>query len=215
MSRSSALCQDGDLDLIRDASISLAAHGQYMYVFFLNFSVRNCLTFTRFSENIHLKPYTSEADFYERIYPLYLALLDKAKVFMEETEANPERTIVFISAGFDACEWEHQGMQRHDRRVPVSLRDNHDPLYIYIYCKKLMAKKVSFYSRYTRDIAAFADKYTEGKVVSVLEGGYSDRALTSAAMGHIVGMRGSLPEGCDEWWTEKELINVSLYMLSG
>lgn len=88
-------------------------------------------------------------------------------------------------------------------------------IYIYIYCKKLMAKKVSFYSRYTRDIAAFADKYTEGKVVSVLEGGYSDRALTSAAMGHIVGMRGSLPEGCDEWWTEKELINVSLYMLSG
>lgn len=90
------------------------------------------LTFTSFSENIHLKPYTSEADFYERIYPLYLALLDKAKVFMEETEANPARTIVFISAGFDACEWEHQGMQRHDRRVPVSLRDNHDPLHIYI-----------------------------------------------------------------------------------
>lgn len=74
------------------------------------------------------------------------------------------------------------------------------------------SKKVSFYSRYTRDIAAFADKYTEGKVVSVLEGGYSDRALTSAAMGHIVGMRGSLPEGCDEWWTERELINVSLLL---
>lgn len=76
--------------------------------------------------------------------------------------------------------------------------------------KKLTANvcKVSFYSRYTRDIAAFADKYTEGKVVSVLEGGYSDRALTSAAMGHIVGMRGSLPEGCDEWWAEKELISV-------
>ncbi|OXB39537.1 histone deacetylase HOS3 [Cryptococcus neoformans] len=159
-------CEDGDLDLIRDASISLAAHGQYI-------------------ENIHLKPYSSEADFYERIYPLYLALLDKARVFMEQTEADPGRTIVFISAGFDACEWEHQGMQRHDRRVPVS-----------------------FYSRYTRDIAAFADKYTEGKVVSVLEGGYSDRALTSAAMGHIVGMRGSLPEGCDEWWTERELINL-------
>lgn len=38
---------------------------------------------------------------------------------MEQTEADPGRTIVFISAGFDACEWEHQGMQRHDRRVPV------------------------------------------------------------------------------------------------
>lgn len=78
-----------------------------------------------YSENIHLKPYSSEADFYERIYPLYLALLDKAKVFMEQTEADPERTIVFISAGFDACEWEHQGMQRHDRRVPVSWAMTH------------------------------------------------------------------------------------------
>lgn len=77
------------------------------------------------SENIHLKPYSSEADFYDRIYPLYLALLDKAKVFMEQTEADPERTIVFISAGFDACEWEHQGMQRHDRRVPVSWAITH------------------------------------------------------------------------------------------
>ncbi|TYJ53237.1 hypothetical protein B9479_006160 [Cryptococcus floricola] len=166
-------CEDGDLDLIRDASISLAAHGQHI-------------------ENIHLKPYASEADFYERIYPLYLALLDKARVFMEEEEARPGSTVIFISAGFDACEWEHEGMQRHHRRVPVS-----------------------FYSRYTRDIAAFANKYTNCRVVSVLEGGYSDRALTSAAMGHILGMRsagegqdGKLPEDCDAWWTEKELINL-------
>ncbi|WVQ63278.1 uncharacterized protein L199_001429 [Kwoniella botswanensis] len=159
-------CEDGDVELIKDASISLAAHGQYI-------------------ENIHLQPYEDEADFYTRIYPLYLALLNKAKVYMEETGAEPSRTMVFISAGFDACEHEHQGMQRHDRRVPTS-----------------------FYSRYTKDIVAFADEYTEGKVVSVLEGGYSDRALTSAAMGHIVGMKGDLPEKCDEWWTEQELINI-------
>ncbi|KAK8850477.1 hypothetical protein IAR55_004395 [Kwoniella newhampshirensis] len=159
-------CEDGDIDLIKDASISLAAHGQYI-------------------ENIHLQPYADEADFYARIYPLYLALLNKAKVFMEQTDAESNRTMVFISAGFDACEHEHQGMQRHDRRVPTS-----------------------FYSRYTTDIVAFADQYTEGKVVSVLEGGYSDRALTSAAMGHIVGMTGSLPEKCDEWWSETELVNI-------
>ncbi|WWC72538.1 uncharacterized protein I206_106500 [Kwoniella pini CBS 10737] len=159
-------CEDGDVDLIKDASISLAAHGQYI-------------------ENIHLQPYEDEADFYARIYPLYLALLNKARVYMEETQAEPSRTIVFISAGFDACEHEHQGMQRHDRRVPTS-----------------------FYSRYTKDIAAFADRHTEGKIVSVLEGGYSDRALTSAAMGHIIGMKGNLPEGCDTWWTEQELVNI-------
>jgi histone deacetylase HOS3 len=48
------------------------------------------------SENIHLQPYTTEQDFYERIYPKYLTLLDKAKAFMEETGAIPEKTIVLI-----------------------------------------------------------------------------------------------------------------------
>lgn len=75
-------------------------------------------------------------------------------------------------------------MQRHDRRVPVS-----------------------FFARYTKDIAEFADRYCAGRVVSVLEGGYSDRALTSAAMGHVCGMLGS--EGRGEWWDELELGNVS------
>jgi hypothetical protein len=28
--------QDGDLDLVKDASLSLAAHGQYMYVLLSN-----------------------------------------------------------------------------------------------------------------------------------------------------------------------------------
>jgi histone deacetylase HOS3 len=69
--------QDGNLDLIKDASLNLAAHGQYI-------------------ENIHLQPYEDEDDFYARIYPKYLALLDKALVFMKETEADPERTVVFI-----------------------------------------------------------------------------------------------------------------------
>lgn len=48
------------------------------------------------SENIHLQPYTTEDDFYERIYPKYLALLDKARAFMFETNATPEKTIVLI-----------------------------------------------------------------------------------------------------------------------
>ncbi|KAL1410051.1 histone deacetylase [Vanrija albida] len=157
-------CEDGDLDLIKDASLSLAAHGQYI-------------------ENIHLQPYDSEEDFYKRIYPMYTALLDKARLFLRDTEADPERTVVFISAGFDACEHEHQGMQRHNRRVPVS-----------------------FYSRYTRDLAAFADAHTGGKVVSVLEGGYGDRALTSAAMGHAIGLLGR--EGAPSWWSVEELDNL-------
>jgi hypothetical protein len=76
-------------------------------------------------------------------------------------------------------------MQRHDRRVPVS-----------------------FFSRYTRDIAKFADEHCRGRVISVLEGGYSDRALTSAAMGHVVGMLGQ--EGDGDWWNPASLDQVGL-----
>lgn len=76
-------------------------------------------------------------------------------------------------------------MQRHSRRVPVS-----------------------FFSRYTKDIVHFADRYTDGKVVSVLEGGYSDRALMSAGMGHVIGMLGR--QGEKGWWEEAELCNVSI-----
>ena len=66
--------------------------------------------------------------------------------------------------------------------------------------------QTSFFSRYTKDIASFANRYTGGKIVSVLEGGYSDRALTSAAMGHAIGMMGE--SGKVDWWSEPELINV-------
>ncbi len=44
----------------------------------------------RHSENIHLQPYSSRKQIYERIYPKYLALMDKAKVYLDETEADPE-----------------------------------------------------------------------------------------------------------------------------
>ncbi|KAL7410441.1 histone deacetylase domain-containing protein, partial [Mrakia frigida] len=52
-------CEDGNIDRIKDASISLASHGQFI-------------------ENIHLTTYTSEQDFYARCYPRYLSLLTKA-----------------------------------------------------------------------------------------------------------------------------------------
>lgn len=66
--------------------------------------------------------------------------------------------------------------------------------------------QASFYARYTGDIVAFADQYTGGKVVSVLEGGYSDLALTSAALGHTVGLLGRKGDG--SWWDQRELANV-------
>lgn len=77
-------------------------------------------------------------------------------------------------------------MSRHDRHVPTS-----------------------FYHRFTREACAFADKWAGGRLVSVLEGGYSDRALTSGAISHIAGLAeaGGLRVE-KEWWSNDELNKV-------
>ncbi len=80
-------------------------------------------------------------------------------------------------------------MSRHGRRVPTS-----------------------FYYRFAKDTLAFANKYANGRVISVLEGGYSDRALTSGAMAHLCGLSGI--EGVDEnWWNVEKLAAVSEFSL--
>ncbi len=47
-------------------------------------------------ENIHLQPYDSEDDFYDRLYPRYQQLLKAAEQYVKETDADPRRTVVFI-----------------------------------------------------------------------------------------------------------------------
>src|SRR5258708_9481905 len=74
-------------------------------------------------------------------------------------------TLERLSAGFDASEHETPSMSRHNRKVPTS-----------------------FFYRFTRDVCAFANKWAKGRVVSVLEGGYSDKALLSGAMAHLTGL---------------------------
>ena len=63
-------------------------------------------------------------------------------------------------------------MSRHGRHVPTS-----------------------FYTRFAADVGAFADEHAciAGRVVSVLEGGYSDQALASGSgawVGGLVGLGG-------------------------
>lgn len=114
---------------------------------------------------VHLEEHPDEAAF-ERAYTTkYAQLFDKARRFVRETHALAPRTLVFISSGFDACTHEYPGMQRHGKHVPPA-----------------------FYARFARDAAALADEVAGGKLVSVLEGGYSDRALTSAALSLVGGL---------------------------
>jgi histone deacetylase HOS3 len=87
-------------------------------------------------------------------------------------------------------------MSRHNRKVPTS-----------------------FFYRFTQDACAFADKWAQGRIVSVLEGGYSDKALLSGAMAHLTGLvdGGRTSEkdtGTDRsrenWWTPENVQMVRI-----
>ena len=114
---------------------------------------------------MHLQNYDTQADFDAIYAQRYSVLFEKARSFFAATGADPSRSLILISAGFDACEHEYPTMQRHGKHVPPA-----------------------FYHRFATDTIQLASEVCSGKVISLLEGGYSDRALTSAAMAHILGL---------------------------
>ncbi|KAK8160088.1 histone deacetylase domain-containing protein, partial [Phyllosticta citribraziliensis] len=151
-------CEDGDYDKVSAASLCLEnAHNQTIW-------------------NVHLQPWKTEEDFWNLYEKKYVVLLQKARAFLrlhtQRLRSSPgqvqPKAAIFISAGFDASEWEGAGMQRHKVNVPTE-----------------------FYARFTRDIVKMSqepDLGAEGRVISVLEGGYSNRALTSGVLSHISGL---------------------------
>jgi histone deacetylase HOS3 len=154
-------CEMGDEEKVRNASICIDnAHGQNIW-------------------NVHLQPWKTEAEFFALYESKYAVLLDKTRSYLrDQTErlraaGLNSRAAIFLSAGFDASEWEGAGMQRHNVNVPTE-----------------------FYARLTRDvvkIAAEEGTSVEGRIVSVLEGGYSDRALCSGILSHLCGLVGDDP----------------------
>jgi len=154
-------CEMGDEDKIKNASICIDnSHGQNIW-------------------NVHLQPWKTEAEFWALYESKYSILLEKMRSYLcAQTErlrssGMNSRAAIFLSAGFDASEWEGAGMQRHSVNVPTD-----------------------FYARLTRDIVRIAAEEgtsVEGRIVSVLEGGYSDRALCSGIMSHVCGLAGDGP----------------------
>ncbi|CAK7222543.1 histone deacetylase [Sporothrix bragantina] len=148
-------CESGDEDKVKNASLCIEnAHGQTVW-------------------NVHLEPWKSEHAFWELYADKYAALLDKLRAFFrnQANQRGPAGTgAIFISAGFDASEWETSSMQRHKVNVPTE-----------------------FYARFTRDVVQIANDECAGRVISVLEGGYSDRALFSGVLSHVSGLAGADP----------------------
>lgn len=152
-------CEWGDEEKVRNASLCIEnAHGQSVW-------------------NVHLEPWKTYEEFWQLYETKYTVLLEKARKFLRHHTARlralgnqTPRGAIFISAGFDASEWEGAGMQRHSVNVPTE-----------------------FYARFTADIVKLAQEHdlgVDGRVISVLEGGYSDRALTSGVLSHICGFAG-------------------------
>lgn len=154
-------CEMGDEEKVKNASLCIDnAHGQHVW-------------------NVHLEPWKTEAEFWALYEDKYAVLLEKARKYLKaHTErlrmANQtSKAAIFLSAGFDASEWEGAGMQRHVVNVPTG-----------------------FYARIARDVTKIAEEQgtsVDGRLISVLEGGYSDRALTSGVLSHISGLAGSDP----------------------
>ncbi|KAL5113527.1 histone deacetylase [Pleosporales sp. CAS-2024a] len=126
--------------------------------------------------NVHLQTWSTMEEFWTIYETRYMTLLEKTRQYLKHhtdrlrTAANhpAPKSAIFLSAGFDASEHETAGMQRHSVNVPTE-----------------------FYARFTRDVVRLAEEEgtgADGRVISVLEGGYSDRALSSGVMSHISGL---------------------------
>lgn len=158
-------CESGNLEKTVNASVCIEdAHGQNIW-------------------NVHLKPWESKAEFWELYETRYSVLVEKAQSFLKMQSARlrhagkTPKSAVFVSAGFDASEWESGGMQRHAASVPTD-----------------------FYARITEDVvrmAADPETGTDGRVISVMEGGYSDRAIYSGVCSHLSGLV-SIPSGQED-----------------
>ncbi|KAJ6015674.1 hypothetical protein N7540_010265 [Penicillium herquei] len=151
-------CEDGNPEKVRNASVCMdGAHGQSIW-------------------NVHLDTWETENDFWKIYRNKYMILISKARAFLKKhtkqlaqnPNGPPPKAAIFISAGFDASEWEGIGMQRHRVNVPTE-----------------------FYARFTEDVVRISQEEglgVDGRVISVLEGGYSDRALTSGVISHLAGL---------------------------
>ena len=159
-------CEDGDDDKVQAASLCIDnAHGQSIW-------------------NVHLQSWKTPEQFWAIYEEKYTVLIEKTRQYLKfhtnrlrTTPNHPTpKAAIFLSAGFDASEWETAGMQRHSVNVPTE-----------------------FYARFTRDVVRLAEEEgtgVDGRVISVLEGGYSNRALSSGVFSHLSGL-------CDgQLWTE-------------
>ncbi|CAR28733.1 ZYRO0F10780p [Zygosaccharomyces rouxii] len=140
--------------------------------------------------NIHLSPWETEEDFAKLYHTKYRSLFVKADEFFKQgkiemaAQNKPFKGLVVISSGFDASEFEQTSMQRHGTNVPTY-----------------------FYTAFTKDALKLSQMHCHGKVLSIMEGGYSDKAIVSGVFAHLIGLQNQ--NWIKEWGSEhvvKEIV---------
>ncbi|SMN22163.1 similar to Saccharomyces cerevisiae YPL116W HOS3 Trichostatin A-insensitive homodimeric histone deacetylase (HDAC) with specificity in vitro for histones H3, H4, H2A, and H2B [Maudiozyma saulgeensis] len=139
--------------------------------------------------NIHLSNWSTDEEFQKLYRSKYRTLFAKADEFFKtakfemesnsnENENKPFKGLVIISAGFDASEFEQTSMQRHKVNVPTE-----------------------FYTTFTKDALKLSQMHCKGKVLSIMEGGYSDQAICSGVFAHLIGLQNQ--DWINEWGSEQ------------
>lgn len=134
--------------------------------------------------NVHLSSWSTEEEFLKLYRSKYRTLFAKADEYFKNAKAEmaalgkPFKGLVVISAGFDASEFEQTTMQRHNVNVPTD-----------------------FYTLFTKDALKLAQMHCKGKVLSIMEGGYSDKAITSGVFAHLIGLQNQ--DWIKEWGSEQ------------
>ncbi|KAH3902264.1 related to Histone deacetylase HOS3 [Saccharomycodes ludwigii] len=142
--------------------------------------------------NIHLDSWNNNEQEFDKLYNnKYRMLFAKADEFF--TRAKFEcglnngpafKGLVIISSGFDASEYESPSMQRHQVNVPTK-----------------------FYNMFMKDALKLAQIHTNGKLLSVLEGGYSDGAIISGTFSHLIGLQNQ--NWIMEWGSKQVIKEIS------
>lgn len=131
--------------------------------------------------NVHLRHHATPTSFDVVYDEDYSVLFQRAGEFLSGAKGN-DKCMVFLSAGFDGSEHESRGMQRHGYNLPTN-----------------------FYQRFASDSRQLANTYASGKILSVLEGGYADRAITSGTYAFMVGLSGVTEKSVNhkslDWWS--------------
>lgn len=161
--------------------------------------------------NVHLQEWSTEEEFYKHYQIKYVNILNRANQFLNHAKKQydkdyqeylvnlakynkyvlkphlynqaiskpvpppPFKPLIVISAGFDALEYENPQMQRHGINVPTS-----------------------FYATFSKDVVKLAKIHTNGKIISFLEGGYSDGALSTGIFSHLIGLTNNPHDSRDD-----------------